>query len=301
MDIKRLEYFNSVANHLSFTKAAEECHIAQTAMSRVIADMENELGFKLFNRNRHRVELTDAGKVYLEAVVKLISEYSLAEQTAHDVASTGRVRLTIGYGGFDLLTVKRYLPGFISSHPEYLVALREYSYDDIVDALTSNECDIIFTPNSRLSKHIQVRRIATTNDFNKIGVNKDHRLSNRKKVSPQELNGETFICAYDTVHSWHQLKQFDRTCSILGITPGKRIHTNSAHSLLTMVDLGLGIAFLTDNIDLSGTNICLLDIDTPMQVSKLHVAACLSTPTNAGASVFMDYLEPLTKEIYSTP
>ena len=52
MNIHSLQYFCSVAKHLNFSKVAEECHIAQTAMSRSIAAMEDELGFRLFDRPR---------------------------------------------------------------------------------------------------------------------------------------------------------------------------------------------------------------------------------------------------------
>ena len=52
MNIHSLQYFCSVAKHLNFSKAAEECHIAQTAMSRSIAAMEDELGFRLFDRRK---------------------------------------------------------------------------------------------------------------------------------------------------------------------------------------------------------------------------------------------------------
>ena len=291
MDIKRLEYFCSVANHLSFSKAAEECHIAQTAMSRIIASMEDELGFRLFDRNRHKVELTQAGKTFLDSAARIISEYSQAQQLCSAISKSVKATLSIGYGGFDIVTLKRYLPGFKEQYPDHSIILREYNYDDIVEALISGECDVIFTPSSRLSKYQQLRKLMTTTCYNKIGVYKGHPLYGRDKVAPNELNGETFICAYDTIHSWNQLKQFERTCNIYGIEPGRRLHTNSASSLLTMVDMGLGIAFLTDNIELGDTEIKLLDIDSQVQVSKIHVAACENPPKNAAATLFMDYLE----------
>ncbi len=60
----RLKYFVSLADNLSFTKAAQECFIVQTAMSRQIAALEAELGVQLFVRNTRTVELTEAGKEF---------------------------------------------------------------------------------------------------------------------------------------------------------------------------------------------------------------------------------------------
>ena len=56
MNIHSLQYFCSVAKHLNFSKAAEECHIAQTAMSQQISALEKELGFLLFHRSRSNSE-----------------------------------------------------------------------------------------------------------------------------------------------------------------------------------------------------------------------------------------------------
>ena len=78
MDIRCLKYFVSVAKHMNFTKAAQECFISQTAMSQHISRMEEELGFKLFYRNNRRVELTPGGKVFLEEATNLLRKFDYA-------------------------------------------------------------------------------------------------------------------------------------------------------------------------------------------------------------------------------
>ena len=64
MTIDRLYYFKVVAEELNFTRAAQTCHIAQTAMSRQISMMEKEINCKLLNRSSRNVELTEAGKIF---------------------------------------------------------------------------------------------------------------------------------------------------------------------------------------------------------------------------------------------
>ena len=61
MNLERLAYFAAVARHMNFTRAAEECNIAQTAMSRQISMLEDEVGFPLFERNSRSVRFTPAG------------------------------------------------------------------------------------------------------------------------------------------------------------------------------------------------------------------------------------------------
>ncbi len=65
MEIRKLSYFISVVKHKNFTKAAQEHHMVQTAMSRQIASIEEELGVVLLKRNNRTVLLTSAGEVFL--------------------------------------------------------------------------------------------------------------------------------------------------------------------------------------------------------------------------------------------
>ena len=66
MNFNQLEYFISAADNLNFTKAARECYISQTAMTQQIQALEKNLGVKLFLRDKHHIELTTAGSVYLK-------------------------------------------------------------------------------------------------------------------------------------------------------------------------------------------------------------------------------------------
>ncbi len=75
MKIEKLYYFLSVAKHKNFTKAAQECHIAQPAVSKQMLSLEKELGFELFQRKNRRVELTDAGQEFYQSISCLIEEY----------------------------------------------------------------------------------------------------------------------------------------------------------------------------------------------------------------------------------
>ncbi len=80
MKIEKLYYFLSVAKHKNFTKAAQECHIAQPAVSKQMLSLEKELGFELFQRKNRRVELTDAGQEFYQSISCLIEEYESSIQ-----------------------------------------------------------------------------------------------------------------------------------------------------------------------------------------------------------------------------
>jgi DNA-binding transcriptional LysR family regulator len=97
VDIKGLQYFITAAERLNFTVAAKECYITQTAMSLHIKKMEDELGFKLFIRDKHMTELTDAGRDFYTHARELILVYEEAVRHAISVnhGVTGIIRLMI--------------------------------------------------------------------------------------------------------------------------------------------------------------------------------------------------------------
>ena len=291
MDIKRLELFCSVAKNLSFSKAAKENYMAQSAISRYISSMEEELGFALFARDRNKVELTPAGAEFYKYAVSLVDDYKLARQSGVEEANSGQDLLTIGFGGFDIHFVRKYVPGFIREHPDYTVSLKEYNYDSILEALTSRDCDVVFCPSARLSKHNELRKLVVSKENSAVGVGESDPLWNRDSVRPEELNGRTFICAYDTRHSWFQLHQLEYTCSIYGVTPGKGIYTNSGIALLTMLEMGQGIAFLTNNVATYDAKVKLLPIICDKQSTRVHVAAGHHKADNPITGEFLDYME----------
>ena len=83
MNIKDQEYFIKLAEYRNFSKAAKDLYISQTALSKVIAGLEDEVGEKLFIRNTNSVSLSEAGRVYLDYAKKIVSLYSQSQSIIH--------------------------------------------------------------------------------------------------------------------------------------------------------------------------------------------------------------------------
>ena len=78
MNFKSIRYFITMAHCLSFTQAANKHHITQTAMSRYIASLEEQVGVRLFERSSRKVALTEAGRVFAEGMEKMLGmEYNI--------------------------------------------------------------------------------------------------------------------------------------------------------------------------------------------------------------------------------
>lgn len=197
MNIHSLQYFCSVAKHLNFSKAAEECHIAQTAMSRSIAAMEDELGFRLFDRTRHHVELTPAGAYFLKEAAQIVEQYNFSLQSGREISRSSSTRLDIGFGGYDMNFARFYVSRFMRLHPECSIVLREYHYDKIFGSLLSRTCDVIFTAQTRIEDEAAVRQVLVSHSNYIVGVGLCHPLSQYDTITPDQLNGIRFICPVD--------------------------------------------------------------------------------------------------------
>src|SRR4029077_21214574 len=96
MELRHLRYLVAVAEDLSFRRAAERLHVSHAALSQQISDLEDELGLKLFNRNSHRVELTEAGSAFLSGARTTLTAAKHAIIEAIEAAHGERGPLVIG-------------------------------------------------------------------------------------------------------------------------------------------------------------------------------------------------------------
>src|ERR1700744_5405055 len=97
MELRHMRYFVAVAEHLHFGKAAEELVTAQPSLSRQIQQLEDELGVQLFERTNHRVELTDAGRLFLIDARRTLQSADASMGHARENAGGTRGELRIGF------------------------------------------------------------------------------------------------------------------------------------------------------------------------------------------------------------
>ncbi|MCR2034962.1 LysR family transcriptional regulator [Adlercreutzia mucosicola] len=124
MRTSQLEYFIAVADTLSFTKAAERCHVAQPAISQQIQALEKELGFALFSRSTKGVELTAAGRQYYRDVADVLDALRRADQHAAAIAHGQAGSISIGVASSGQLSTFRVIDRFRSAYPEISINLR---------------------------------------------------------------------------------------------------------------------------------------------------------------------------------
>ena len=154
MELRHLRYFAAVAEQLHFRHAAELVHVAQPALSQQIRQLEEEIGVKLFERSRHKVRLTPAGKAFYENTQRILRQVDQAVSKAKKVelGDAGSIRI-----GFVSTAAIRVLPDAVKKlqkqAPSAEVELNELSAGEQIDGLYREQLDIGFL-HAKLSQDI---------------------------------------------------------------------------------------------------------------------------------------------------
>lgn len=146
MNIRQLECFVEVANTLNFTQASRNLYISQTAVTNHIKHLENQIGFRLFERDKKNVRLTSNGKIFLLSAKNLLDSDALCKQTILKLNKGISGELNIGYlRGLELCLMTNILNDYYQNHQETSINLFRGHKDELYELLTKNKVDCIFS------------------------------------------------------------------------------------------------------------------------------------------------------------
>ena len=195
MELRQLKYFVSAANCLNFTKAAKECYIVQSSMTEQIANLENELGVKLFDRQRKGLVLTEAGKYFLPRAKSILNETQKAVEEMSLFRGGYRSYLRVGYLG-DLFKddLIKALQKFRCEYPTAKIALRQLPQDMLIEGLRDGQFDVVLILDQEaLEKENEWMETAL---LAKVGpmlvVEKEHPLAQLERITMEELKGLSY-------------------------------------------------------------------------------------------------------------
>jgi LysR family transcriptional regulator, hca operon transcriptional activator len=193
MELRHLRYFIAVAEAGSLTVAAEKrLHTAQPSLSRQIRDLEYEVGVQLMSRSVHGIELTAAGRAFLDHARLALTQAEAAKEAARRAAQPARPTFALGF-----LTGKEidWLPEAIrilhDELPNIDVTVSSQNSPDLADALIRGRLDAAFMrPEVRADELVYGRVIA---EPFVVVFPSDHRLAARNAIELREIVDETFL------------------------------------------------------------------------------------------------------------
>lgn len=250
MELRHLRYFIAVAEERHFGRAAARLHMAQPPLSTQIRQLEAELGFQLFARTTRRVELTDAGRSYLEHARAILDAVDVAGRQSLRVAEGLEGRLAIGCVGsatYDLMP--RFTRALRATLPAVEVAIRgEMLVADQVDALTSGDLDLALLRPPVHEPALKLRSLRS--DRLVVAVPDSHHLATRRNIDVRALDGEPLV-----VHSSQGSVMFRLVrdmCESAGFSPLVSHEVVETSTLVSFVAAGLGIAVVPEGVSKLG-------------------------------------------------
>ena len=236
MNTKNLEYFIKVVEAGSFTKAAEESYISQSAISQQVKALEDELGYKLMIRDKKGFELTEAGRyIYLEGknVLNNIKDISThAGFISKNQNQSLRVGYVVNYGYHEL---KKALMIFSEKYPEIKLSLKGGTHD-VVSSNNINDITDILIGDQRKPFSDRFNNIELGSLYYTIRVSNSSSLSHKNDLTVKDLKGYKCIII---VNRDEAPKEIEFYKTVLGFE-GDYLYANSLTEANLMVAANLG-------------------------------------------------------------
>ena len=249
MKLEQLEYFIQVAETLNFTKAAEKCFISQTAMTQQIKALEQFVGVPLFFRDKHHVELTSAGRVYLGEARHILELHGNALKHARLMSEGVAGELTIGYiSGFGQSDLAGYLASFHKVYPNIKLHLVRSTSSGLSHLLDTGACDLIYTLNFGAGELEQYRQSYTRSYPVMAVLAAEHPLAKQERLRYQDLRKEQFILMEPSSRPLDQMEEALIIYERGGYLPDVVGLEQEPETLLLMIKAGIGISILPEYI-----------------------------------------------------
>src|SRR5215831_2315962 len=191
MELRHLRYFIAVAEQRSFSRAALLLHIAAPPLSRQIQQLEDELGMKLLRRDRRRVEITEAGSVFLNEARLVLAQSLHAINAVQVVARSQAGRIRVGIGAGLASSVQRVLIDHLAAFPEVQIELEDLLSGFQPEALLQRTIDIGFLRAPADSPDLESELLFREPIM--VLVSSSHCLAKEKKVQLKDLAGEPLL------------------------------------------------------------------------------------------------------------
>lgn len=293
MELRHLRYFITVAEELNFSKAALKLYTAQPSLSQQIKDLEEDVGVKLLNRTKRKVELTEEGAVFLEQARLTLAQADKAVAMARQVSQAKQQMLRIGFVPVAEMKIFPYiLPNLRVQNPDLKIELLSLNNNEQMRLLKKGDLDLTFTRHNFNSDEIESQFVIREPLI--FLLPKDHPLAKYERIPVKALNGIDFI-----IPSSEQSLTLNQ--AILDFAKANGIELNivqKADNILfniNSIGIGLGCTILPGYIaPLTMDNTVIRPLDVELPYLDLYV----SYRKDGNSVAVKKFLELLTRVFY---
>ncbi|MCU0535991.1 MAG: LysR family transcriptional regulator [Hydrococcus sp. Prado102] len=245
MELQHFRCFVILAEELHFSRAAERLHLSQPHLSRIVNQIEKQLGVSLIRRTTRQVTLTDAGEKFFIEAKSVLSRVEEAMQAIQQFAEKEIERLKIGFTEMARhCVVPKILSAFCDRYPHIQLDIVESCTEELVESLNKAEVDIAFLHPPLRANFLEVLPLGQESFAIALPIN--HPLASQKEIAFADLANETFILHYRECGPilYDRILQL---CQQAGFNP-KITHQDANKSFLGFVTAKMGICLMTPSM-----------------------------------------------------
>jgi len=262
MELRHLRYFVAVAEEENVSRAASKLHVSQPGISRQIHDLEDEIGFPLFDRRGKSVRLTASGKIFFSEARDILQRSADAVKKARACIAT-QAEIDVGYvpsGTVEILP--RALRAFMGTFPAVRVTLHDLSALDMLPLVLQKKLDIALTlPPDKLPRELGMKELARYEA--RVVVGTAHPLAKSKSVSLNLMASEP-VAALNRKDYPHHHEHLEKIFATIGRKPRISSEHDSGTSLMAAVAAGHEFTLLPSCVSgTAGTRLKLLKLRPP--------------------------------------
>ena len=292
MELRVLNYFLTIAREENFTRAARQLHVTQPTLSRQIADLEQELGVKLFVRSNHNIILTEDGMILKRRAQEILS---LADKTKRDFLQKDEAlsgTISIGSGEFRSTEyLAKIIAGFRRKYPNVTYEIYSGNANNIRDYIERGHLDI-----GLMSEPIDMRKYNFVNMPIKeqwgLFAPVDSPLSEKESISPEDLKGMSIVTATGDFNQSRIGKWLGDYREQVEIAATANLPYNEA----VLVKENIGV-MLSINLNCTYENLCFIPLRPALEVSTALAwkkEQILSSTTSAFIDFASQYLKGIS-------
>ncbi|MEO4052386.1 LysR family transcriptional regulator [Solibacillus sp. CAU 1738] len=292
MEMQPLIYFRTVARLENMSRAAEQLHITQPALSKSIAQLERSLGVELFYRNGRSIHLNRYGQFFLERVEVILREYDQAREDLLHLIAPGQGEVSIGFmHTLGLQVIPALMTDVKTVYPQMRFQLTQNNSGLLLKKLALGELDICLVASLDMSGDIHWEKLWDEELF--LIVPKQHSLSSKKSVSIKEFAKEPFI----SIKKGNSLrKTVDTLYKREGLTLNVAFEGEEIHTVAGLVESGLGVSLIPHIKGLEQYNVHVISVDAENCKREIGLAYLQTRFMSPVTDQFINYLRAYFEE-----
>jgi DNA-binding transcriptional LysR family regulator len=296
MELRHLRYFTAVVQWKGYREASRRLHVAQPAISQTVADLEEELGLKLFSRAKRIAQLTPEGEIFYTEALRTLSQAELAVNTARRAAKGEVGKLSIGFlGSATYSFLPELIRTFKTKYPGVKLTLQELTPSQQEAAFQKGDIEIGFTRalTAEQSKIFSSRCLYRDP---MMAVLPRSRQVKTKRVRLSDLGNERFVLfhrdgapgLFDTITGM---------CNDAGFSPKVENEPNMMQTVLSLVEAEEGVSIVPACVrNLRNEGVCFYRLD-PDNVRVALVAAWKKEAPSVALKAFLDLIDANAPQI----